>query len=53
MALFGMRPVIHENTGLSPSEIVHGHNLRRIPHAAVFKIWLNVEETYLVVRIEL
>ena len=35
--------VTHESTGLSPTEIIHGKNLR-MPHTIVYENWTDDEE---------
>ncbi|MCP8719654.1 MAG: reverse transcriptase domain-containing protein, partial [Asgard group archaeon] len=43
-ALFALRTVSHESTGFSPSELVHGKNLRT-PQTIVYENWLDEESS--------
>ena len=43
-ALFALRTVTHESTGFSPSELVHGRNLRT-PLTLLYEKWLDPENT--------
>ncbi|GFU20212.1 retrovirus-related Pol polyprotein from transposon 412 [Trichonephila clavipes] len=42
-ALFALRTVMHESTGFSPAELVHGSNLRT-PVTLLYESWLDPEE---------
>ena len=43
-ALFALRTIRHESTGFSPSELVHGKNLR-MPQTIVYENWLEEERS--------
>ena len=42
-ALLALRAVMHDSTGYSPAEMIHGRNLRT-PEALLFKKWVELED---------